>query len=90
MHYAYTLRDWFDRFQKNREEISARMGERFCRMWEFYLAISEVSFRCSDLVVYQQQLAPGHGVVPIARDYLYCQENNPPLSMANRQYMQRA
>ncbi len=71
LHYAYTLRAWFDRFQENREEVKERMGERFCRMWEFYLAISDISFRCSDLVVYQQQLAPGHSEVPIARDYMY-------------------
>ncbi len=84
LHYAYTLRAWFDRFQQNREEISRRMGERFCRMWEFYLAICDVSFRCSDLVVYQQQLATAHGVVPIVRDYLYCQEESSPLPATSR------
>ena len=74
LHYAYTLRAWFDRFQQHRAEISERMGETFCRMWEFYLAICEVSFHCSDLVVYQQQLARSHDVVPITRDYLYNQD----------------
>jgi cyclopropane-fatty-acyl-phospholipid synthase len=71
LHYAYTLRAWFDRVQENRSEIRERMGERFCRMWEFYLAICEVSFSCADLVVFQQQLACSHGVVPTTRDYLY-------------------
>ncbi len=83
LHYAYTLRAWFDRFQENREEIKKRMGERFCRMWEFYLAICDISFRCSDLVVYQQQLAPGNSAVPIARDYMYRQKNKQHLSASS-------
>ena len=71
LHYAYTLRAWYDRFQRHRQEIAARLGERFCRMWEFYLAISEVSFSGSDLVVFQQQVATEHGLVPVSRNYLY-------------------
>jgi cyclopropane-fatty-acyl-phospholipid synthase len=71
LHYAYTLHAWHERFQAHREEIAARMGERFCRIWEFYLNACEVSFRCGELLVYQQQLARRHGVVPVTRDYLY-------------------
>ena len=38
---------------------SVRMiyDERFCRMWEFYLASSEAAFRWQDLMVFQLQLA---------------------------------
>ena len=71
LHYAQTIRIWYDRFQSHRDEISESMGERFCRMWEFYLAICEVSFQCSDLVVFQLQLAQAHHVVPPTRDYQY-------------------
>jgi cyclopropane-fatty-acyl-phospholipid synthase len=71
LHYAYTLRAWYDRFQLHRADIAERLGETFCRMWEFYLAACEVSFRCADLLVYQQQLALQHGSVPATRDYLY-------------------
>ena len=71
LHYAQTIRIWYDRFQSHRDEISESMGERFCRMWEFYLAICEVSFQCSDLVVFQLQLALTHHVVPPTRDYQY-------------------
>ncbi|MGI9295948.1 MAG: class I SAM-dependent methyltransferase, partial [Pseudomonadales bacterium] len=78
LHYAKTLRAWFDRFQSERDEISKQMGEEFCRMWEFYLAIGEVSFECSDLVVFQLQLARQHNVVPITRDYLYSTAVNHP------------
>lgn len=71
LHYAKTLRAWFDRFKLHRNEINKQMGEEFCRMWEFYLAVCEVSFECSDLVVFQLQVARQHHVVPITRDYLY-------------------
>jgi len=74
LHYMRTLHCWYERFQQHREEIQAMMGERFCRMWEFYLAICEVAFQYSDLVVFQLQLALRHGVVPITRDYL-CQDD---------------
>jgi cyclopropane-fatty-acyl-phospholipid synthase len=78
LHYAKTLRVWFDRFQLHRDEISRQMGEEFCRMWEFYLAVCEVSFECSDLVVFQLQLARQHHVVPITRDYMYSTAVNRP------------
>jgi len=71
LHYATTLNIWRRRFRNHRAQICASKGERFCRMWEFYLTICEVAFRCSDLVVFQLQLAKKHGVVPITRDYLH-------------------
>lgn len=70
LHYAYTLREWFHRFQQHRAEVVQRMGERFARLWEFYLALSEATFLCWDLVVFQVQMAKRHGVVPVTRDYL--------------------
>lgn len=71
LHYAYTLQHWYERFQARRAEIAQELGETFCRKWEFYLAACESAFRHSDLVVFQLQLAHGHGAVPITRDYLY-------------------
>jgi cyclopropane-fatty-acyl-phospholipid synthase len=78
LHYAYTLHAWYERFQSHRRELAERMGERFCRMWEFYLAISEVSFTTGDLLVYQQQLANEQTAVPITRDYLYDEKRRTP------------
>jgi cyclopropane-fatty-acyl-phospholipid synthase len=45
-HYAQTLKDWRERFLARAAEIRA-MGypESFLRMWEFYLAYCEGSFR---------------------------------------------
>ena len=71
IHYANTLRDWNARFQRHRDDIRDEKGERFCRMWEFYLVTCEAAFRYSDLVVFQVQMAKQHGVVPITRDYLH-------------------
>lgn len=70
LHYAKTLHEWAWRFSLHREQISDSMGEKFCRMWEFYLNICEVAFRFDDLVVFQAQLSRQQGVVPITRDYL--------------------
>ena len=71
LHYAKTLREWLKRFQFNKAEIVNKMGNRFYRIWEFYLTICEVSFQYSDSVVYQIQLTKQHDVVPPTRDYLY-------------------
>jgi cyclopropane-fatty-acyl-phospholipid synthase len=74
LHYAHTLAEWYRRFQSHRLEAVERLGERFARMWEFYLASCEASFRFWDLVVFQVQMARQHGAVPITRDYLVRRE----------------
>jgi len=71
LHYADTLAEWLNRFSSHREEVAERLGERFCRMWEFYLASCSASFRYWDLVVFHMQLTKRHGVVPNTRNYLY-------------------
>ncbi len=71
MHYAETLREWRRRFAANRHRIAKLYDDRFCRMWEFYLAGSEVSFRHNGLMVFQIQLAKRVDSVPLTRDYIY-------------------
>ncbi|MCV3210457.1 cyclopropane-fatty-acyl-phospholipid synthase family protein [Mesorhizobium sp. YC-39] len=70
LHYADTLKHWGQRFAANREKAKAIYDERFCRMWEFYLAASEASFRWQDLVVFQIQLTRGNDTLPNSRDYM--------------------
>jgi cyclopropane-fatty-acyl-phospholipid synthase len=70
IHYADTLKEWRRRFQENREEVKRLYDERFCRMWEFYLAGCEVSFRRTDQMVFQIQLAKRNDAVPLTRDYM--------------------
>ena len=69
-HYAETLRCWRERFMGDRAAIAALYDERFCRMFEFYLASSELSFRTGTTMVMQLQLTKRAGALPITRDYM--------------------
>jgi len=71
LHYAETLRHWQERFMANIEKIKSLHDERFCRMWRFYLAASEMTFRHNRQFVFQLQLARKQDTVPLTRDYLY-------------------
>lgn len=70
LHYAETLRHWRQRFLANRDKAAALYDERFCRMWEFYLAASEISFRYLKCAVFQIQLSKRQEAVPLTRDYV--------------------
>jgi cyclopropane-fatty-acyl-phospholipid synthase len=70
LHYAETLRCWRERFTARRTEIASLYDERFCRMWEFYLAISELAFRYRGHMVFQLQLTKRVEAAPITRDYM--------------------
>lgn len=70
LHYAETLRVWRRRFMENREAAVELYDERFCRMWEFYLASSETAFRHQDMMVFQIQLVKDQYSLPLTRDYI--------------------
>jgi cyclopropane-fatty-acyl-phospholipid synthase len=74
LHYAETLKAWRERFTARREEAVQLYDERFARMWEFYLAASEMAFRKQNMMNFQVQLTKRQGVVPITRDYLVREE----------------
>src|ERR1700752_2532157 len=74
LHYAETLKAWRERFMARREEAVRLYDERFARMWEFYLACSEMAFRKQNLMVMQIQLTKRQGVVPATRDYIANEE----------------
>jgi cyclopropane-fatty-acyl-phospholipid synthase len=74
LHYAETLLAWRQRFMARRNEAVALYDERFCRMWEFYLAGSECAFRFEGTVVFQLQLAKRVDAVPLTRDYIGARE----------------
>src|SRR5262249_46903532 len=75
LHYAETLRAWRERFMARRDEAIELYDERFARMWEFYLASSEMAFRKQKLMNFQIQLTRRQGVVPMTRDYVLHTEN---------------
>jgi cyclopropane-fatty-acyl-phospholipid synthase len=91
LHYAQTLKAWRERFLAHREEAARLYDARFVRMWEFYLASSEMAFRQQNMMVFQIQLTKRQGVVPITRNYIAQAETRlrglesgqrPPLRMA--------
>jgi cyclopropane-fatty-acyl-phospholipid synthase len=77
LHYADTLREWRRRFIANWQRVVQLYDERFCRMWEFYLAGSETAFRYQGHVVFQMQMAKSVDAVPLTRDYLYAPPAGP-------------
>lgn len=71
LHYAKTLEEWRRRFNANRAKVAQLYDERFCRMWDFYLAGSELAFRRSGHMVWQMQIAKDVAAVPLTRSYMY-------------------
>ncbi len=78
LHYAMTLERWQERFQANRAEVARLYDERFCRMWEFYLAAAEMDFRHWGAMVFQMQLSNALDAVPLTRDYMFDWERDAP------------
>ena len=74
LHYAETLKAWRERFLAHRDEVVQLYDQRFVRMWEFYLACSEMAFRRGDMIVFQIQMAKHKGVAPATRDYIAREE----------------
>ncbi len=70
LHYADTLKHWRDRFMARRDDVIRLYGDRFYRMWEFYLAASEMAFRKQNLMNFQIQLTKRQGIVPMTRSYI--------------------
>lgn len=71
LHYAETLRIWRERFLAHRDEVKAIYDERFCLMWEYYLAGSEISFRYWDMMNFQIQITRDQHALPLTRDYMF-------------------
>jgi cyclopropane-fatty-acyl-phospholipid synthase len=70
LHYARTLRAWRERFLAHRDEVKALYDERFCRMWEFYLAAAETSFRYQGMMNFQIQMAKTQAALPFTRNFM--------------------
>jgi len=78
-HYGHTCRHWRERFAANRDKAAALYDERFCRMWEFYLATSELTFMYGSHIVAQIQLSKARGAVPRTRNYIEAWEASHPI-----------
>jgi cyclopropane-fatty-acyl-phospholipid synthase len=71
LHYASTLRHWRQRFRASWHIAAERFSERFCRMWEMYLAGAETAFLYQNLMVFQLQLTKDQKALPLTRDYMH-------------------
>ena len=76
VHYAETLKAWRKRFLNHWDEAAEIYDERFCRMWEFYLAGCEMSFRYMNQMVFQIQITRRQDAAPLTRDYMLDAEND--------------
>ena len=70
LHYALTLRQWYARTLAHEAEIVAMMGDRFFRMWCFYLAGATAAFESGGMGNYQIQFARSRHALPLTRDYM--------------------
>jgi len=61
-YYDRTLMSWYERFRASWPELASKYGERFRRMWEFWLLSSAAAFRSRRTQLWQILLSP-RGVV---------------------------
>jgi cyclopropane-fatty-acyl-phospholipid synthase len=69
-HYAHTLAEWYRRTCLHEAEITALYNARLFRMWQFYLAGAEQSFRHGGMVNFHIQSVKNRSAVPMTRDYM--------------------
>jgi cyclopropane-fatty-acyl-phospholipid synthase len=70
-HYSHTLEEWYNRTVMHRDEIVEMYDEEFYRMWLFYLAGAEQSFRNGTLVNWQLQYVKDRNAIPMTREYIH-------------------
>jgi cyclopropane-fatty-acyl-phospholipid synthase len=57
--YDRTLMAWHENFERAWPEISDRYGERFHRMWRYYLLTNAAAFRARRTQLWQLVFSPG-------------------------------
>lgn len=69
-HYYKTLRLWDHNFNENREEIEAKMGTEFTRMWDLYLNACAATFHNGIIDLHQILVSKGvNNQLPMTRWY---------------------
>ena len=69
-HYAHTIAEWYRRATLHEAEITALYDARLFRMWQFYLAGAEQSFRQGENVNFHIQSVKQRITLPMTRDYI--------------------
>jgi cyclopropane-fatty-acyl-phospholipid synthase len=70
LHYALTLKAWYDRCAAQQAAIESLYDGRFYRMWMFYLAAAHCAFANDGHMNVQIQLTKRRDVLPLSRDYM--------------------
>ena len=70
LHYAYTLKAWYDRCAVQEDAITALYDARFYRMWMFYLAAAWCAFANDGHMNVQVQMTKRRDALPLSRDYM--------------------
>jgi cyclopropane-fatty-acyl-phospholipid synthase len=74
LHYARTLEDWLEQFERNGERVAEMFDEQFVRMWRMYLAGSIATFRVGGLQLFQVVFArEANNDIPWTRAHLYAE-----------------
>jgi cyclopropane-fatty-acyl-phospholipid synthase len=72
LHYARTLEQWTERFERSVDRIREMFDEPFVRVWRLYLASSIAAFRSGTLQLFQVNFTRGgNNDIPWTRQYLY-------------------
>ena len=85
LHYAETLKAWRERFRAEWQAVAQMYDERFCRMWEYYMASSELGFRELGDMNMQIQLTRSVDALPLTRDYMFDAERAGPAAAVRPQ-----
>lgn len=70
LHYARTLREWYKRCVAKKDEIVSLYGDRFYRMWIFYLSGATAAFEHGGMCNYQIQYIRNRHALPVTRGYM--------------------
>jgi len=70
LHYAKTLREWYNRCVEHQSEIESMYDARFYRMWTFYLAGATAAFESGGMCNYQIQYTRSRRALPLTRSYI--------------------
>ena len=72
LHYARTLEQWTERFERSVDHVREMFDEPFVRVWRLYLASSIAAFRSGTLQLFQVSFTRGgNNDIPWTRQYLY-------------------
>jgi len=72
LHYALTLGEWLQRFERNAKQVEEMMDERFVRAWRLYLCGSKAAFTSGQLQLFQVVFArESDNSIPWSRSHQY-------------------